>query len=66
MSGVVYIDERVKYVGMTKFRNLTSKKLRDLPDDELWVVQDSGGTPLVVVVPYNFYLTLQEKAGLKP
>jgi len=66
MSENVYIDTRVKYVGMTKFRHLTCKKLRELPADELWVVQDSSGTPLAVVVPYKLYLKLQEMAGVKP
>jgi hypothetical protein len=62
---IIWLDKRVKYVGTTRLRELTVEKLSDFPTDELWVVQNSLDEPLVVVVPYALYLTLQKKAGVK-
>lgn len=54
------IDPKVRHVGSSYLRGLNSDQLRQL--EGAVVVQDSGDQPLVVIVPYETYLKLQETA----
>lgn len=50
------IDPRVKYVGASHLRRLNSEQLRQLTG--AIVVQDSSDNPLVVIIPYQTYLSV--------
>lgn len=52
------IDPKVRFVGSSYLRGLNSEQLRQLTGAV--VVQDSGDQPLVVIVPYETYLALQQ------
>jgi len=52
------IDRRVKRVGVSKLRHLSSEELRKL-GDEILILQ-MGDQPLAVLVGYEQYLRLQD------
>lgn len=54
------IDPRVQFRGTTVLRTLNVAELNAL--DGPIVLQDGGGNRLAVLVPYEQYLTLQDKA----
>lgn len=54
-----HVDERVKHVGLTYIRRLNATALNEL--DSLLVVQNFD-RPLAVIVPYEWFLRLQEQA----
>lgn len=53
------IDPNVKYVGVSKLRDLNATKLRDQADETL-VIQEND-TPLSVLLPYKRYLAIREE-----
>jgi hypothetical protein len=55
----MYIDERVKHVGITKLRHFNADTLREL-DDELFVIQD-GDEPVAVLLSYKLYMRIQDE-----
>jgi hypothetical protein len=54
----MFIDERVKHVGITKLRHLNADTLREL-DDNLFVLQD-GDEPVAVLLSYKLYMKMQD------
>jgi len=59
----MFIDRRVKHVGLTKLRHLNADTLRHLGDN-LLVLQD-GDKPVAVLLSYKLYMQIQDelKAG---
>jgi len=53
-----FIDERVRTMGTSKFRNLTAGDLR-LLKDELIIVQDSADNNLAVICSYETFLQIK-------
>lgn len=58
----MFIDERVKHVGLTKLRHLNADTLREL-DDSLLVLQD-GDEPVAVLLSYKLYMRIQDRLKL--
>ena len=54
------IDPDVRYIGSSKLRELTAIELRALTG--AIVVQGANNTPLVVILPYETYLRIQDAA----
>lgn len=59
MMAIPRIDPKIKYVGTSKLREFNAVTLAAL--ENIFVVQDND-KPLVVLLPYEWYLELQ-KAG---
>jgi hypothetical protein len=57
----VYVDERVRYVGVSKLRKFNATSLRGLRD-ELFVIQDSD-EPIAVLLSYGLYMQTQKLIG---
>lgn len=55
----VDINPHVKYVGVSRLRNLNATKLKEQTEDTL-VIQDND-TPLSVLLPYKKYLEMREE-----
>jgi len=55
----VEIDPHVKFVGVSKLRDLNATKLREQTDDT-FVIQDND-TPLSVLLSYKRYLQMREE-----
>jgi hypothetical protein len=60
----MFIDERVKHVGLTKLRHLNADTLREL-DDSLLVLQD-GDEPVAVLLSYKLYMRIQDELKREP
>ena len=58
----MFIDERVKHVGVSKLRQLNSDTLRKM-NGNLFVLQD-GDEPLAVLLSYESYLKIQASAEI--
>jgi hypothetical protein len=58
-SAFVDINPHVKFVGVSKLRDLNATKLREQTDDTL-VIQDND-TPLSVLLSYKKYLEMREE-----
>jgi hypothetical protein len=54
------IDPRVKYVGVSKLRQLNADALRKL-GDTVFVLQDSDG-PIAVLLSYKMFMQIQDAA----
>ena len=59
MGTIPHIDPRVKYVGVSKLRELNSSRLKE-QNDETLVIQENN-EPLAVLVSYEQYLIMQEQ-----
>ena len=53
------IDPQVKYVGVSKLRDLNATKLKEQTDETL-VIQDND-TPLAVLLSYKKFLEIREE-----
>lgn len=58
-SAFVDINPHVKFVGVSKLRDLNATKLREQTDDT-FVIQDND-TPLSVLLSYKKYLEMREE-----
>ena len=58
-SALPRLDPDVKYVGVSKLRDLNATKLREQTDDT-FVIQDND-TPLSVLLSYKRYLQMREE-----
>jgi len=58
-SAFVDINPHVKFVGVSKLRELNATKLREQTDDT-FVIQDND-TPLSVLLSYKKYLEMREE-----
>jgi hypothetical protein len=58
-SAIPNIDPSVKYVGVSKLRDLNATKLRE-HDDETLVIQEND-TPLSVLLPYKKYMEIRQE-----
>lgn len=57
VSTIPVIDERIKHVGLTYLRSLSSRALSKL--EEMLVIQDTKtDKPLAVIIPYAMYLEM--------
>jgi len=54
------IDPTIRYVGVSKLRDLNATKLKEAQDTTL-VFQDTNDTPLAVLLSYEKYLIIQEQ-----
>ena len=55
---IPYLDPNVQHVGISRLRNLTATRLRDL--DKTLVIQDSN-EPLALLLRYEHFLAMQER-----
>lgn len=55
-----YIDPSVRYVGVSRLREMTSTVLKELR--EVLVIQDKNDAPLAVVLNYDLFLEMQSLA----
>lgn len=53
-----YIDESVEHVGVSRLRSLNASNLRDF--NKTLVIHDNG-TPLVVILSYGQFMTMQKQ-----
>ncbi len=58
-GGIPTIDPQVKYVGVSKLRELNAAKLRENAE-YTYVLQDNE-TPVAVLLSYDMYLSIQEQ-----
>jgi PHD/YefM family antitoxin component YafN of YafNO toxin-antitoxin module len=58
-SAFLDINPQIKFVGVSKLRDLNATKLRDQNDDAL-VIQEND-TPLSVLMSYKRYLAMREE-----
>ncbi|MBZ5629213.1 MAG: hypothetical protein LAO06_10165 [Acidobacteriia bacterium] len=58
-SAIPNIDPNVKYVGVSKLRDLNATKLRE-QNEETYVIQEND-IPLAVLLPYKKYLEIREE-----
>ena len=58
-SGIPTIDPAVKFVGVSKLRDLNAARLRD-NSDTTYVFQDND-QPLAVLISYDKYLLIQQQ-----
>ncbi len=58
-SAFLDINPQIKFVGVSKLRDLNATKLRDQTDDAL-VIQEND-TPLSVLLSYKRYLAMREE-----
>jgi|SRR5215472_2816067 len=59
-SAIPNIDPSVKYVGVSKLRDLNATKLKE-QNDETLVIQDNEHTPLAVLLSYKKFLAIREE-----
>lgn len=58
-TSIPNIDPQVKYVGVSKLRDLNATKLKEQTDETL-VIQDND-TPLAVLLSYKKFLEIREE-----
>lgn len=54
-----YIDPNVRYMGVSRLREMNCEVLRDLT--ETLVIQDKNDVPLVVIMDYEIFLEMQAR-----
>lgn len=59
-SAIPNIDPSVKYVGVSKLRDLNATKLKEQTEETL-VIQDNEHTPLAVLLSYKKFLAIREE-----
>lgn len=58
---IPHIDPSVKYVGVSKLRELNASRLREVGEtDETFVIQEND-SPLAVLLSYEKFLIMQDK-----
>lgn len=57
---IPHLDPRVKYVGSSWLRGLNMEAMKALSG--AYVIQDADAEPVVVILPYQTYLKIQEVA----
>lgn len=57
MATIPRIDPKVSHVGSSKLRDFNNATLGSL--DKIYVIQDNADKPLAVLLPYDWFLELQ-------